>query len=267
SLRNDGLFTPPSFEGTISFPGHNGGANFATAAVDPVRGEMYVVAKALPTILRLTLPGQGGRGGRAGPIVTPEQKAQMIAQARELLANGGPVRLPSPYEFMNQNSVSMSAVGPPWSEMTAYDLNTGEIKWRIPTGTVLAPPELGIPPNTGSHFPRSGPLATAGGLLFFATGSDRRFRAYDRDNGREVWSMELPATSEGMPPTYEIDGRQFLVVPVAASAGMFAARFGGPAPEVARGDPTEQQAIARQGGGGRGGAGPPGQYIVLSLKH
>jgi glucose dehydrogenase len=249
-LRNDGLFTPPSFEGSISMPGHNGGANFATAAVDPTRGEMYVVAKALPTVDRLTLPGQGGRGGRAGPIVTTEQKAQLIAQAKALLANGEPVRLESPYEFMNQNSLSMSASGPPWSEMTAYDLNTGAIRWRIPTGTVLAPPELGIPPNTGSHFPRGGPLVTAGGLVFFATGSDRRFRAYNRDNGREVWSMELLAASEGMPATYEIQGRQFIVVPVAAGAGLFAARFGVPGP-----------------GAGRGGAaGPPGQYVVLALK-
>src|SRR5436309_1197520 len=284
SLRNDGLFTPPSFEGSISMPGHNGGANFATSAVDPTRGEMYVVAKALPTVDRLTLPGQGGRGGGGGgegPIVTPEQKAQMIDKARELLANGGPLRLPSPYEFMNQNSLRMSASGPPWSEMTAYDLNTGEIRWRIPTGTVLAPPELGIPPNTGSHFPRGGPLVTAGGLVFFATGSDRRFRAYDRDSGQEVWSMELLVASEGMPATYEIHGRQFIVVPVAAGIGLFAPRFGGagpvagrgvgvnggvPAPERAPGDPPEQ-AFARQDGGGRGGAGgPPGQYIVLALK-
>jgi glucose dehydrogenase len=240
-LRNDGLFTPPSFEGSISMPGHNGGANFATSAVDPARGEMYVVAKALPTVDRLALPGQGGRGGGAGPIVTPEQKTQLTAQARQLLATGGPLRLESPYEFMNQNSLSMSAVGPPWSEMTAYDLNTGEIAWRIPTGTVLAPTELGIGPNTGSHFPRSGPLVTAGGLIFFATGSDRRLRAYDRANGREVWSMELPAVSEGMPATYQISGRQFIVVPVAAGNGMFAARFGG-----------------------AGGA--PGRYIVLALK-
>ena len=249
-LRNDGLYTPPSFEGSVSMPGHNGGANFATSAVDPEHGEMYVVAKALPTIDRLTLPGQGGRGGRAGPIVTPEQKALLTAQTKELLAAGGPVRLESPYEFMNHNSIGMSAVGPPWSEMTAYDLNTGSIKWRIPTGTVLAPPELKVPPNTGSHFPRGAPLVTAGGLVFFATGSDRRFRAYDRDNGRELWSMELAAASEGMPATYAIDGRQFIVVPVAAGSGLFSARFGGPAPS---------------GGGGAASA-IPGQYIALALK-
>ncbi|HKB09522.1 MAG TPA: PQQ-binding-like beta-propeller repeat protein, partial [Vicinamibacterales bacterium] len=225
ALRNDGLFTPPGFEGSISMPGHNGGANFATSAVDPDRGEMYIVAKALPTVDRLTLPGEGGRGGRAGPIVTPEQKRAMIARAQELLAEGGPPRLNSPYEFMNQNSLGMSAAGPPWSEMTAYDLNTGAIKWRIPTGTVVAPAELSIPPNTGSHFPRGAPLVTAGGLIFFATGSDRRFRAYDRDDGREVWSMELPSASEGMPATYAIDGRQFIVVPVAAGSGLFAPRF------------------------------------------
>jgi quinoprotein glucose dehydrogenase len=311
-LRNDGLFTPPSFEGSISLPGHNGGANFATSAVDPARGEMYVVAKTLATVDRITLPappgagrggGRGGDGGGAqviagGPIITPEQKAEMIRQAQALVdaaaAKGEVVRFPSPYEFMNNNSFSMSVVGPPWSEMTAYDLNTGEIKWRVPTGTVLAPPELNIPANTGSHFPRGGPLVTAGGLVFFATGSDRRFRAYDRDNGKEVWSMELPAASEGMPATYESGGRQYIVLPVAAGTGQFAARFGGPGPArgagpgagappaagqargagappaAAPGDPPEQQAAARQGGGGRGGRGgaaaPPGQYMVLTLK-
>src|SRR5205814_6445669 len=245
SLRNEGLFTPPSFEGSISMPGHNGGANFATSAVDPARGEMYVVAKALPTVDRLTLPGQSGRPGAAGPIVTPEQKAQMIAQAAELLANGGPLRLQSPYEFMNQNRLRMSASGPPWSEMTAYDLNSGVIRWRIPTGTVLAPSELGIPPHTGSHFPRGAPLVTAGGLVFFATGSDRRFRAYDRDRGQEVWSMELLVASEGMPATYEIHGRQLTVAPVAAGTGRFAPRSGGPDPTSGRGTVVPSGLAAR----------------------
>jgi quinoprotein glucose dehydrogenase len=168
---------------------------------------------------------------------------------------------------MNSNSLSMSAIGPPWSEITAYDLNTGDIKWQVPAGQVNAPPELGIPPNTGSHFPRSGPLVTAGGLLFLATGSDRRFRAYDRDTGREVWSRELPAASEGMPATYEVGGRQYIVVPVAAGTGQFAARFGGAGPSggaAPPGPPPEAQ--GRAGGRGRGGAPAlAGQYMVFAL--
>jgi quinoprotein glucose dehydrogenase len=292
TLRNDGLFTPPSFEGSISLPGHNGGANFATSAVDPTRGEMYVVGKALPTVNRLAIPGQGGRGGGAlggGPaasIVTPAEKARLIAEAQKLVdaakAKGETVPFPSPYEFYNVNSYSMSNIGPPWSEMTAYDLNTGDVKWRVPTGSVDAPPEVGIPQGTGSHFPRSGPLVTAGGLVFFSTGSDRRFRAYDRDNGKEVWSKELPQTSEGMPATYQVNGRQFIVIPVAAGTGQFAARFGGPnattaargaAPPVGAAAPGGPEAAARQGGaapaggrgGGRGAAGPAGAYIVYAL--
>src|SRR4029450_6961301 len=117
--------------------------------------------------------------------------------------------------------------------------------------------------NTGSHFPRSGPLVTAGGLIFFATGSDRRFRAYDRDNGRELWSMELLAESEGMPATYAINGRQFIVVPVGAGSGLFAARFGGPLASRRGSLAQDRPAPA----GGRGGTnGPAGQYIVLALK-
>jgi len=292
TLRNDGLFTPPSFEGSISLPGHNGGANFASSAVDPTRGEMYVAAKALPTVNRIALPGQGGRGGGAlgggpaGQIVTPQEKARLIAEAQKLVdeakAKGETVRFASPYEFYNANSYSMSNIGPPWSEMTAYDLNTGEVKWRIPTGTVNAPPELNIPAGTGSMFPRSGPLATAGGLIFFSTGSDRRFRAYDRDNGKELWSTELPTTSDGVPATYQVNGRQFVVIPVAAGAGSFAPRFGGPPPAPARGagpaapapgpaapaPGAAPEAAAQGGGGGRGRGGapaPPGSYIVYAL--
>ena len=94
TLRNDGLFTPPSFEGSISLPGHNGGANFASSAVDPTRGEMYIAAKALPTVNRIALPGAGGRGGGAlgggpaGSIVTPAQKAADDCRGAEARRRG-----------------------------------------------------------------------------------------------------------------------------------------------------------------------------------
>ena len=85
-------------------------------------------------------------------------------------------------------------------------------------------------------------------------GSDRRFRAYDRDSGKEVWSMELPAASEGMPATYEVGGRQFIVLPVAAGTGQFAARFGGPAPAPGRGAGAAPACAGAAGAAGAGGA-------------
>jgi quinoprotein glucose dehydrogenase len=128
----------------------------------------------------------------------------------------------------------MTAIAPPWSHLTAYDLNTGVIKWQVPDGGVTAPAGAGIPEGSGSHMPRGGPLVTAGGVVFVATASDRTVRAYDRDNGKVVWSADLPTGSEGVPATYEVNGRQFVVFPVAAGTGGFSIRFGNP-PAAAQG--------------------------------
>jgi quinoprotein glucose dehydrogenase len=275
SVRNDGLFTPPSLEGSIELPGHNGGANWGSSAVDPTKGEFYVVAKNMPTLMRLILsneePTAGGAlgGGAASPIITAEQKATLMAAAKEAAAKG-PVRYTSPYDFMQSPTSGMTAIGPPWSEITAYDLNTGEIKWRIPDGGVTAPAEAGLKADTGAHMPRGGPLVTAGGLVFVATASDRTVRAYDRDSGKVVWTKDLPTGSEGVPATYEVGGRQFIVFPVAAGAGLFPARFGGPAAPAsgaaAAGGGPEAQAGGRGRGGRAGGPPPPpGAYIAYAL--
>ena len=275
SVRNEGLFTPPSLEGSIELPGHNGGANWGSSAVDPLRGEFYVVAKNMPTLMRLILsneePTAGGAlgGGAASPIITPDQKATLMAAAKEAAAKG-PVRYTSPYDFMQSPTNGMTAISPPWSEITAYDLNTGAIKWRVPDGGVTAPPEAGLQGDTGAHMPRGGPLVTAGGLVFVATASDRTVRAYDRDSGKVVWTKDLPTGSEGVPATYEVGGRQFIVFPVAAGAGLFPARFGGPAAAASGGAAAGGGPEAEAGGRGRGGraGGPPpapGAYIAYAL--
>jgi glucose dehydrogenase len=277
--RNEGLFTPPSLEGSIQLPGHNGGANWGSSAVDPIRGEFYVVAKNMPTLMRLILsneePTAGGAlgGGPTVPIITSDQKAKLLAEAKAAAAKGQ-VRYTSPYDFMQSPTNGMTALGPPWSEITAYDLNSGEIKWRIPDGGVTAPAEAGLKPDTGAHMPRGGPLVTAGGLLFVATASDRTVRAYDRDSGKVLWSKDLPTGSEGVPASYEAGGRQFIVFPVAAGQGLFPARFGGPAPQRGGGGgaqgaapaPAGPEGQAGRGGRGRGGPPPaPGAYIAYAL--
>jgi quinoprotein glucose dehydrogenase len=293
SYRNEGMFTPPSFEGSVSMPGHNGGANFGTSAVDPDRGEFYVVHKSLPTILRITMPapprgagagpgGGGGGGGRGGgnAIVTKEEKALLMAQAKELVdaAKGERVEFASPVSFMQINFAggAMTAAAPPWSEMVKYDLNTGDIVWRIPTGVQEAPPEYNIPNNTGVQFPRNAPLVTAGGLIFLAIGPERKVHAYDRATGKELWQHSLPNGAEGMPATYQVNGRQFVVLPVAQANGTFPAMFngavGGRVAELGPGGPPAAgaaQAGAPAGAGGRQGRGGgpqlPGAYIAFAL--
>ena len=104
----------------------------------------------------------------------------------------------------------LPAIGPPWSEIVAYDLNEGTIKWRTPLGTVASLAEKGIK-NTGSYRPtRNGPVATAGGLLFIATASDRQVHAYDKSTGALLWERELEANPDGIPAVYESGGRQYI---------------------------------------------------------
>ena len=209
SARNEGLFTPPSLRGTISIPGHNGGANWGSSAVDPLHQRYFVVSKTLPTFDKLTLDNR------------PQSLAAMPN-------GGGDVQ---PYkgglDFMLQSN-SLSAIGPPWSTITAYDMNDGHILWQLPDGEVTSLAQQGHT-GLGSHDPRGGPVATGGGLVFVATSSDRKLRARDEETGAVLWEYDLPGASEGVPAVYEDGGRQFIVVPVGGN-GSFAGDFGMPKP-------------------------------------
>jgi quinoprotein glucose dehydrogenase len=110
----------------------------------------------------------------------------------------------------------LPVIGPPWSQITAYDLNTGRIIWQKPHGGVTALGEAGK--NTGAVAPRGGVVVTGGGLVFSGTPSDRKFRAYDQDDGKVLWEYDLPGAQEGVPAVYQVDGRQYIAVPVGAGS-------------------------------------------------
>jgi quinoprotein glucose dehydrogenase len=114
-------------------------------------------------------------------------------------------RYRSGFGFM-LTSNGLSPIAPPWASLTAYDLNKGTIKWKVPVGDV---PGIGVK-GTGVHYPKYGPVVTAGGLIFTGT-RDRIVRALDEEDGKVVWETELPEGMEGIPAVYEIDGREFIV--------------------------------------------------------
>jgi quinoprotein glucose dehydrogenase len=190
SARNEGLFTPPGRRGTIEMPGNNGGANWSGAAVDPSTGTLIVVSKDLPSLLKLE------------PETAPDASE---------------VRYVSGFGFMIASD-GLSPIVPPWSSLTSYDLNEGTIRWKIPLGDVPELAAKGVK-NTGTHYPKVGPVVTAGGLIFTGT-RDRKIRAFDVETGKALWEAEAPAALEGMPAVYEIGGREFVVFCAAAQVGL-----------------------------------------------
>jgi quinoprotein glucose dehydrogenase len=333
SSRNEGIFTPPSLQGSVQMPENFGGANWGTTASDPAKGLVFVVGMNGPALLKLEkttpggtgasanfgMPNPNGRGGGgaagavaalyaencaschgasleggAGPAlagVTSKMSADAIegiissgkgfmpafssklaapqidsviqflripqaggGRGGEALAEhltwsggtvvesgpaaptlalappvpggnratyggtGGIVPYPSdvadvPADRYNSGyGVSPNAIRPPWSTLTAYDLNTGAIKWQIPVGDDPALAVQGIH-NTGARGLRNGVVTTTTGLVFMV-GGDSKVRAYDEDTGKVLWEHDIAGTSLGSPSMYEVNGREYLVITV-----------------------------------------------------
>jgi len=147
------------------------------------------------------------------PELAPEPSGPAKAPSVQLPPEK--LRYRSSFGFMFSNS-GLPVIAPPWTTLTAYDLNQGTIEWQVPLGEV---PELAAKgfKDTGSHFPKVGPVVTAGGLIFTGT-RDRKVRALDSSTGNVLWQAELQAGLEGMPAVYEIHGNEYVVFCAAAPA-------------------------------------------------
>ena len=286
-LRSNGQFEPPSKEGTIVFPGFDGGPVWGGAAFDPATGLFYVNSSEVPCILRLAerpkqratqsgkslyerdcaschgkdlsgntpdfpalvsvnkkyneaevhavirqglgrMPGYAALGNEAIQAITRYlTKGEDIALAAYEQAAPSPIDLKYTIEdgyrrFLDPDGYP--AVEPPWGTLNAIDLNEGKIVWQIPLGEH---PELvakGLR-DTGS-WNYGGPIVTASGLVFIgATNYDKKFRAFDKATGKLLWESGLPFAGNATPATYEVNGRQFLVI--AAGGGKRGAPSGG----------------------------------------
>ena len=194
------LFTPPSENGTITRPFSVGGANWGGAAVDPETGMLFV-------------PSRSGFGVNRVAPPDPALKSNL----RYMQTAGRSPQMPQ----------GLPLFKPPYSRMTAIDMNKGEHVWMVPSGAgdrVRNHPLLkgvALPPLGGdSTF--SGPLLTRTLLIFALTtgGSSGgpRMVAYDKTSGKELGSIDLPGAAIGTPMTYMVDKRQYVALTVQGSA-------------------------------------------------
>jgi quinoprotein glucose dehydrogenase len=196
SLRNDGLFTPPSFRGSLSFPGNLGGVNWGSAAWDPVRNLLIAntnrVAAIMKLIQREDLPS----------AIRNRKEAETAWGGEFALQRGTPYGMHREW-LVAPNGQPCNA--PPWGALVAFDLGTGKLRWESALGIMAG----GWPAGSISL---GGPMATAGGLIFTAAALDPHLRAFDSDSGKELWSAELSAGAQSTPMTYEWQGKQYIVI-------------------------------------------------------
>ena len=208
NFRYDGIFTPPSLEGTIMWPSSAGGVNWGGVAVDPVSRILVTNVMRLGHYVQLVPAGQVSD-------VKRDASENMLGAPVRLLGTPYAVKQAALLSPMNQ----MPCTAPPYAELVAVDLEAGTILWRSPLGVwdhSLPPPMAGpfslpLPLRWGTPT-FGGPLMTAGGLVFIGATGDDRLRAYDAASGRELWQATLPTGAFAVPMTYEAEGRQFVVV-------------------------------------------------------
>jgi quinoprotein glucose dehydrogenase len=231
------LFTPPILRdtngkiATLMLPHHVGGGNWPGGAVDPETGILCVASVTNQDTLALTqadpkrsdmgyVGGGGGRGGRGGPG----------APAGALLGveDGDS---PRPVQLANLGPQGLPLIRPPWGRITAIDLNSGDHVWMVPNGEAPEyvkkhPAMKGIDLSKAGR-PSRALLMVTKTLLFAPEGNNlwaspagaggNMFRALDKKTGRIVHEMPLPAMATGVPMTYMVNGRQFIVVAVGAT--------------------------------------------------
>jgi quinoprotein glucose dehydrogenase len=192
--RNEGLYTPPSTQGTLLFPFTGGGVNWGGAAFDPVNQILYANTSLAVHLVKLIPRSEAaGFSPPPGHDFGPQQ--------------GAP--------FAMTRAVAMSPLGllcnkPPWGEMVAVDLKAGKILWHSTVGTSEDRAPLGIAFNWGTPL-LSGVAITAGGLVF--TGAmDAYLRAFDARTGQELWQGRLPVPGVANPMTYLWKGEQFVAI-------------------------------------------------------
>ena len=184
-LRNEGIFTPPSLEGTLVIPSNIGGAHWGGLTFDPRRQLAVVPVNRLAAMVQL-IPAD------AANVDSLRRERSRIGY-EDTRMRGTPYIMRRKILFVPPG---IPCTPDPPGALVAIDLRTGTKAWETPL-----PPQLG------------GPISTAGGLVFLAATIDGIFRAFDIESGRELWRWQLPGGGKATPMTYRgADGKQYVVI-------------------------------------------------------
>ncbi|HEX5067540.1 MAG TPA: pyrroloquinoline quinone-dependent dehydrogenase [Myxococcota bacterium] len=202
SLRSDGIFTPPSLQGSVQYPGMAGGSNWGSVSVDPQRGLIVLNQARAAVKIRLVPRDEFEKQFPDGPPTFGYEPQGGTPYALERVPLLSPLGAP--------------CNPPPWGTLTAVDLATGEVAWDVPLGTTrdMAPFPVWVALGTFGVPNQGGAITTASGLTFIGATTDHYLRAFETDSGEEIWRTRLPNGGHATPMTYRLreDGRQFVVI-------------------------------------------------------
>ncbi|TDB60061.1 outer membrane protein assembly factor BamB family protein [Arundinibacter roseus] len=274
TIRHKNQFELPSEEGTLIFPGFDGGGEWGGPAYDAESGMLYINSNEMAWVMKMEpvlqaneladlTPGQrvyrincaachgveragnpqsgypslvdigtrrdrdyvhtlvkNGKGMMPGfGYLKEEERAALMAylfneEKKEVGKSVQATTFPLPYKmdgynkFLDKNGYP--GINPPWGQLSALNLNTGEYAWKIPLGEFKELSAKGIPPTGCENY--GGPVVTAGGVLFIAATKDGMFRAFDKRTGKLLFQTELPAGGFATPSVYEANGKQYVVI-------------------------------------------------------
>ena len=204
SLSYSGIYTPPGLEKTLLYPGLASGINWGSAAADPERGILVVNVNRFPDWIKIFPHSQLEKESRG----LPEEAAAINFQG-------------TPYGMALNRIFSPSGLPcnpPPWGTTVAIDLEHGKVLWETPLGVMPAARDHPDAAEWGS-LNAGGPIITGGGLVFVAAGQEDVLRALDIEDGKEVWRAELPAGGQATPMTYQVNGKQYVVIAAGGHSG------------------------------------------------
>ena len=214
--RDDRAGTPPQIPSLVGIGNRRTFSDVATIirqGTGRMPGFPQLGAAAVNAIVQFTLTGQDAPAGSRGSGGSGNGNVHPLINNTFLFTGYRKFLDPDGYP----------ATAPPWGTLSAINLNTGEYVWKVALGEYPELVQQGLR-NTGSEN-YGGPIVTAGGLVFIAaTDHDRKIRAFDKATGTLLWEATMPSSGNATPATYEVDGRQFIVV--AAGGGKSPA--GGP---------------------------------------